>query len=138
MAKKLLLILGRTGSGKDTYAGFLEAMGLKGVKSYTTRPKRTEDEDTHIFITKEEAALFKNRVATTEINGYEYFATKEQIDDADYYIIDPAGVTYMLNKYPDINYKLIYIYAERGTRLERAVKRGNAEKEAKYSNREIN
>ena len=44
----MVLIAGRTGAGKDTLVKELINREFRGVKSYTTRPKRTPDEDTHI------------------------------------------------------------------------------------------
>ena len=118
-----MLIVGRTGSGKDTYAKYLEKLYLKGVCSYTTRPRRPGEGDTHIFIEKEEVENFPNKVAYTEINGYEYFSTKEQLDKSDFYIIDPEGINYLNQNFPDVNYKIIYIYASYDIRKERAISR---------------
>ena len=85
MKNQMILIAGRTGSGKNTYADILKEKGYKAVISYTTRPKRYETEDTHIFISNEEADIIEDKVASTTINDYKYFATKKQIQDADYY-----------------------------------------------------
>lgn len=123
--EKKMLIVGRTGSGKDTYAGCLQKIGLSGVKSYTTRPKRYKTEDTHIFIKEEEAENYDDLIAYTEINGYKYFATRDQLNTADYYIIDPDGIEYLLKKVPDLNYKIIYIYTDENIRKERACTRGD-------------
>ena len=50
-----LLIVGRTATGKDTLREALEKhANMTFVKSYATRPRRFENEDTHIFITKNE------------------------------------------------------------------------------------
>ena len=126
--KKMLLIAGRSGSGKDAYANELENLGLKGVKSYTTRPKRYETEDSHIFVTKEEAAGITDKVATTKINGYRYFATRKQLENADFYIIDPKGIRELEKNCPDVDFTIIYIYASRPVRLERAINRGGDKK----------
>ena len=82
-----ILICGRSGSGKDTFAKLLKSFGLKDVCSYTTRPRRDGEGDTHTFITEKEVKNYPNKIAVTEINGYTYFATKEQLEEADYYII---------------------------------------------------
>ena len=120
----LYLIVGRTGSGKDTYAKYLEQYELKGVCSYTTRPKRTEYENSHIFISQDEVAKYeKSIVARTEINGYVYFATVDQLKEADYYIIDPNGIKYLNKHFPEIKYTIIYIYADDAIRKERALSR---------------
>ena len=129
MKNKMILIAGRSGAGKDRYADTLAEMGLVGVKSYTTRPKRYETEDTHIFISKEESDLIEDKVAVTKINDYEYFATKSQIEQADYYIIDPHGIRDLTNACPDVDFQIVYIYADYHVRLDRAVGRGDPKKE---------
>ena len=34
-----------------------------------------------------------DRVTETVINGYQYFATREQFDECDVYVIDPNGLS---------------------------------------------
>lgn len=123
----MFLIMGRTGSGKDTLANILAEKGWTGVKSYTTRPKRHEDEDTHIFITAEEATTYTDKVATTTINGYEYFATASQVENASYYIIDPRGADELVENLPNTLFGLVYLICDKETRRSRALARaGNA------------
>ena len=62
--KNIFLVMGESGSGKDTITKELSnKYGLKVLKSYTTRPKRYDDEDTHIFISEEEFDNLENRCA---------------------------------------------------------------------------
>ena len=50
----LLCIMGRTSCGKDTLVGKLCGhTGLTAITSYTTRPRRNNEGDTHIFSTRE-------------------------------------------------------------------------------------
>ena len=50
MSKTIFCVLGRTASGKDTLVADICAKhNLKQLISYTTRPKRSENENTHIF-----------------------------------------------------------------------------------------
>ena len=76
-----------------------------------TRPKRYDDEDTHVFISEEQANAIplEDRVAYTEIGEYQYFATKEQVQESDAYIIDPKGVKVLLEKMPEENFIIVYI-----------------------------
>lgn len=117
------LIMGRTGAGKDYLASKLRDAGLKTVKSYTTRPRRSLDEDTHIFITKDEAKTYTDRVAETVINGYEYFATREQVKQSDIYIIDPIGVETLVKTMPETTFHVIYVIADDMERRIHAVSR---------------
>ncbi len=91
--KNIYLIVGQSGSGKSTMAESLESTyGIKIIQSYTTRPKRYDNEKGHIFVSDEEFDNLKDIVAFTEFCGYRYCATAEQIESNDLYIIDPAGV----------------------------------------------
>lgn len=120
-----ILIMGRTGSGKDYLASLLKKEGLTQVLSYTTRPKRRPDENTHIFISKEEADAIpaEDKVATTVINGYEYFATRQQVGENDIYIIDPKGFYELKANMPDTAFLIIYVDAVREEAMARAQKR---------------
>ncbi len=119
----MILIVGRSGSGKDFLAKELSRSGLKQVMSYTTRPPRRPDENTHIFIKPEESAAYQDKIATTEINGYEYFATKQQMKDNDIYIIDPHGLYELLDHCPDISFTVVYIQADYQMRQKKALDR---------------
>ena len=56
----LLCVMGRTASGKDSLVAKLcERTDLKAIISYTTRPRRTNEGDTHIFTTKEQYEVAK-------------------------------------------------------------------------------
>ena len=107
------LILGRSGSGKDALRLLLEKRGLTFVKSATTREPRFEGEDTHIFVDRKTAEEeFKTAVATTEINGELYYGTRESLLAADAYITDPNGMFELLEKVPDVAFRIIYMTAD--------------------------
>lgn len=128
--KRIILLVGESASGKDSLAKQLEQDGYKLLKSYATRPKRTPEENTHIFIQPEEVVKYKNKIiAFTQIGAYKYFATIDQVYESDIYIIDPAGVNYFKSKLPsDIKPIVIYINVDEQTRIDRARKRGDNEK----------
>lgn len=98
---KFLLLVGKSGSGKDTIAKILsDKYGLRQLKSYTTRPRRFTTEDTHTFVTKlPEATETVKLIAYTEFNGFEYCATNVQVENSDIYVIDPDGVLYFMEHY---------------------------------------
>jgi hypothetical protein len=108
-----LLIVGRTATGKDTLRESLEKFtNMTFVKSYATRPKRYPDEDTHIFVTKEQASEIMKTdtvIARTTIADNDYFATKSQIENADGYIIDPIGIYELINKMPTTDFLILYL-----------------------------
>ena len=91
--------MGRSAVGKDTLvAALCEKYNLTRLVSYTTRPKRIGEADTHIFISKEDFPKYQQDiVAYTQIGEYEYFATRQQLDECDFYIIDPIGYNTLHN-----------------------------------------
>ena len=120
-----ILIVGRTATGKDRLAKALSERGLKIVQSYTTREKRTPDEDTHTFITNEEAASYTDRVAETVIGGTLYFATRKQVEEGDVYIVDPKGFYDVTSNMPDTAFFLMYCSADPEESLLRALERSS-------------
>ena len=125
----MLLIVGRTCTGKDTLTRELEKNGMSSVKSYTTRPKRFETENTHIFITKEQSEKINDKVATTNINGYEYFATNTQVKTNDIYIIDPNGLYELIKNCSDSDFSVVYVSADVNASKEKAIKRSKNKNE---------
>lgn len=130
MKKPLLLIVGRTASGKDTLAQALYKKGLSQVLSYTTRPRRDGEGDTHIFIQPSQVTNYPNKMAITEINGYVYFATKEDIDRHDIYIVDPIGIAYLLSNPQFIRpYRIVYLDVPCSIRERRFTSRDGSSKQ---------
>lgn len=127
----LLCILGRTSCGKDTLVGRLcERTGLTAITSYTTRPRRANEGDTHIFSSKEEYERMQaegNIAAYTEIAGNYYWTTIEQLYQHSIYIIDPRGVeTLRQLNLPNLKIITVYINVPDEIRKERALnKRGD-------------
>ena len=125
-AHTLILIVGRTGSGKSSLVNKVcERTGLKQLISHTTRPRRNNEDNDHIFVTKEdyfEAKASGNIVAETEIAGNYYYATKEQLYEADFYTIDPQGIEVLLSmNLPNIRFVTVYISCPDALRETRAV-----------------
>ena len=125
MGNCIFLIVGCSGSGKTTITEQLEQKyGLKSIQSYTTRPKRYEDESGHIFVSDEEFDKLTDMVAYTEFAGNRYCAIAEQVENNDLYIIDPKGVDFFMKAYKGSKTpKIIFISSNLTTRYERMVKR---------------
>ena len=99
---KIILLVGRSGSGKTTVADILrDDYGRSILQSYTTRPKRFDRETGHEFVNN----LYYQRVNPNDIVAYTYYdcnhywATKQQVEENDIYIIDPAGIRYFRSHY---------------------------------------
>ena len=134
--KKLFCVVGRTGTGKDSLVDLVcSSLGMKKVKSYTTRERRPgEGDDSHVFIKPVEIDQFKGKMAAyTKIGEVEYFATVEQVLEGDFYVIDPNGLDdfrerWDFNKFP-ISIVVIYVTVPKMTQLSRLLGRGdNTEK----------
>ena len=106
----ITLIIGRSGTGKSTIEKKLcETYNVKTIKSYTTRPPRSKDDDTHIFINDTDYDKFEPKIATTTINGIRYFATLDQFNESKIYVIDPKGMYELIENMPDKQFNLLYL-----------------------------
>lgn len=130
----LYVIVGETGSGKDTIARYLDMKyNIPMVVSYTTRPKREGETDgvQHYFISPEEMHKLTEKgglLAYTKFpkTGYEYCATEDCLKDRDMsYILNPDGVSW-LKKHSDFNeFKVIGVSLSKEERIKRAKARGD-------------
>lgn len=136
------IICGESGTGKSTIVKELtKRLGMKEVKSYTTRPKRYETEDTHTFITGTDYEMLKKiekitmkeqAIVSTVFDNHYYFTTIEQIENNNIVIWDKGGIIMfkLICKYRnlDIPYKVIYITASKSVRKRRMIQRDGADK----------
>lgn len=110
----IVLIVGDFGVGKDTFANMmLTHLGIdlaQIVRSYTTRPKRYDDEITHTFVSHDDYLNVKeeDKVAETCINGEYYWTTKDQFkkffNGFSIYVVDAFGVEQVLKSDIDTVY----------------------------------
>lgn len=137
--RNLYLFVGPSGTGKSTIVQRLcDIAGLQQVVSYTTRPRRNNDEGGHLFLSAEKYPTWKkiehqyhHIVARTVYNGYFYFCTQEQIDNADLYIVDPPGVETLRKNYRGRRrVRIIYVKSPNKELVARMVARGNTPAEA--------
>ena len=123
MSYNIYLIVGKRGTVKTSMVNRPQNLGPQ-VQSYTTSPKRSEDETGHIFVTDEEFDKLQNICAYTEYNGYRYAATQEQVDNATFYVIDPDGVWYFVDHYKgEKEIRCVYIKASLWRRFWRLLQR---------------
>lgn len=135
----VILLIGESGSGKNTVQDNLEKLyGCVPLLSYTTRPKRTPDENTHTFVTMEEfEQIVKNEkvVAFTNFDNNLYCATDKQLEQSDVYIIDVKGLQNLLDlkfeKAIDIPFVTVYLQVPEEERIKRMKKRGDSKQAIK-------
>jgi guanylate kinase len=123
--------MGKSASGKDTLVNKLcERTGLKQVISYTTRGRRVNEGETHIFISDDEYQKLEaggQIAAFTQIGQHKYCCTIDQLYDNDVYVIDPIGVKHLRElNLPNLRLVTVFINVSDDVREERALnKRGD-------------
>lgn len=136
----VFLIVGESSSGKDSFINKIcEECGYKQLISYTTRERRENEGDTHVFISKDDVKYHVDEmIAYTRIGQYEYFATIQQLYESEFYAIDPKGVNYMrfITAYKgveDVRFVTIYINTPHELRKERALNNRHDDPEVYYN-----
>ncbi len=127
----LICLMGRTASGKDALANMLcKRNSLRQVISYTTRERRSNEGDTHIFISDEEYQLLEGSgkiAAFTQIGPYKYCCTINQLYENDVYVIDPIGIKHLRElNLPGLRLVVVFVNVPDDVRKDRALnKRGD-------------
>ena len=111
----IFLIVGDSGVGKSTIVSNIKNKleNVNIIKSYTTRPKRNEKDNDHIFI-KNKNEIKDEIIASTNINGYFYCTVKSQFQKGkiNIYIVDDKGIVDTKNYFKDF-YKIITLHINR-------------------------
>lgn len=102
----IFLFIGESGSGKTTLVNMLndkQPYIFNIIKSYTTREKRDENDNDHIFIKDKNELENETIVAETEIDGIYYASTENQFspDKLNLYIVDKKGIEDVKKFYKD-------------------------------------
>ena len=126
-------VLGRTGSGKSTITKLVaEKLNMNILRSYSTRQYlrqgETKENSDHTLISPDEVEKYRDdMIAYTDRVGYCNFATKQQLLDSDFYIINPSGYyeLKMKTKGMDVDLITIMITVPFNTLRKRAKKRGD-------------
>ena len=133
----IIVLAGKSASGKNFVARKLEEYGYKTIVTYTTRPKRKgEKQDiTYHFISDEEFnqkidegffAEWKSYITNKGV--WFYGSALEDIENADnksVIILTPQGYRDIKEKLPDKNLACIYLYGNNSTIKKRLEKRGD-------------
>lgn len=138
----LLLIIGRTASGKDTLANKLcENMGLKQIISYTTRNKRENEGKTHRFVSEDVyyTMLEDSKVAVdTNIDNNYYWVTIEQLYENDVYIVDYVGLKKLKElNLPNLRFVSVFVNTPDEIRKARAIEKRGDDR-GRFRSRDLN
>lgn len=137
----MIIIIGKTASGKDTILNELIKHGYHKMIIYTTRPMRVGEiqDKTYHFISENKfldmvnKGLFLEYKSYKTVDGTWYYGSLiddyENSDDKTIIILNPYGYKELL-KITNISHKAIYIYANNLTIKERLAKRGDKKEEA--------
>ena len=126
----LMCVMAESAAGKDRLVNELcNRNHLTQLISYTTRARRANEDDTHIFVNEETYQQMKddnNIAAYTYINGNHYWSTINQLYESDFYVIDPRGIESLkaLNL-PKLHLITVYVNVPEDIRKERARLRGD-------------
>ena len=133
----IIVLAGKSASGKNFVARKLEECGYKTIVTYTTRPKRKgEKQDiTYHFISDEE---FKQKIEegffaeyqsyNTEFGVWYYGTSFEDLknaNDKSVIILEPQSYRDIKDELSDKNITCIYLYANSSTIKKRLEKRGD-------------
>lgn len=137
----LLLIAGKTAVGKDSVCKYLEELGIKKIKTYTSRPMReyeSQGEPYH-FVTDDEFKILSEQGYFAEETSYKVAdgsiwrygtAIGDISKDNMCLIVNPDGLKYY-SKLTTLDTYVVYLYADNGVIWNRLRQRGDDAAEAK-------
>ena len=137
----LIIIAGKSGSGKDAVVNELCRRGYKRIKTYTTRPMRQHESqgNPYYFISEKESQRFflETKEYNTVKGTWYYGSPKNELlnpknnSENRLIILTPSGIEDFTkeSRSKKINAKIIYLRANSGTITKRLKRRGDNPKE---------
>ena len=131
--KKLIILVGIAGTGKTTIAEELERRyGMKVLRTHTTRPRRPNESDiNHIFVEDPNSTPSKDKLLRMHLHGYEYWTTRDMLQNSDIAIVDRTGATELKAIMRD-RCLIVRLKAYLGELVNRISTRNNLTKEEAY------
>lgn len=135
----MIVLIGKSASGKDTIKKELLKLGMEGVTTYTSRPPRPSEINgvTYNFVSTKEFLKLKDDGFFAETTSYNvatgdtwyYGTSKKDINDKSVIILNPSGLT-ALSKDKSLNIVSFYLKVNSDIIRERLKNRGDDFKEA--------
>ena len=145
---RIFYLMGKSSTGKDSFYKQLmndEALGLKNIVMYTTRPIRAQEKngEEYFFVNDEKLARLEAAGKVIERRSYDtvhgvwhYFTVCDEqiaLEKYNYVIIGTLGSYVESKKYFGEEVLVpLYIEVDDGTRLQRALDRERAQERPKY------
>lgn len=130
----MILLLGKTASGKDTILNEIVKQGYKKLVTYTTRPMRPGEAEgiNYHYISKEEFLLKEHKGFFAETTSYNvatgetwyYGSALEDFNRDKVMIVNPDGVK-RVSQIKSLNPVVFYIQADEEVIRKRLLKRGD-------------
>lgn len=122
-----IIIVGPSGSGKDTLKTRFMRRGYKFGVPYTSRPPRPGEYNRihYNFITDEDFWDLKSGGKlkfNTQFNGWNYGLTHTSFEENNLFIMTPSDL-FVLNKFERFNSFVIYLNIDEETRKQRLIER---------------
>lgn len=138
----MILLMGKSGSGKDTVIELLKQHGFRKIVAYTTRPQRDGevDRETYHFCWGSEFGSLRenNHFIVTETyltneDIWEYGVAKDDVlgaDDRTILVLNPKTGKKLVAEHPELDIKSIYLYCPERVLEKRLLARGDNAEEA--------
>jgi guanylate kinase len=129
--KKILLLLGASGSGKSTIGTFLQTLGIPELISHSTRKPRWDEIDgkSYYFVTKEKFDKIDKLEYSDYSNNY-YCLSRAEVErhkeNLVYCVVDSHGAEQIIKNYGKENVVVIYVNASYQEMRERMGRRGDS------------
>lgn len=130
----MIVLCGKSGSGKSLIAKHLEEMGIQRIVTYTTRPMRDGEIDgvDYHFVTEGKFLLMKSYGQFLETTEYKvangqiwlYGTPFKELDENKLAILNPRGVK-EIKYHTEYNPMIFYLFTEDGIRYDRLQNRGD-------------